>query len=250
MGIMTAFRAFILFIASTGVARADNVNVAVASNFLKPLTRICAMYEQSTGHKCVVSAGASGKLYAQITNGAPFQVFFSADKDKVDGLIKVKLAEPASKFIYATGKLALFSTKAEYEGKLEEALKKGSYTHLAVADPKLAPYGSAAISAMEKMGILDAARPRLVTGENITQTYQFAAIGAAEMGFVALSQLKGSENPGGLVWIVPQTLYTPIEQWAALMSSAKASKAAIGFLEFVKSPGARKIIEDYGYGTR
>ena len=228
-------------------AAADEVRVAVAANFTAPLEKIAAEFARDTGHRLIVSSGSSGKLYAQIRNGAPFEVFLSADETPAR-LEHEGLAVSGTRFTYAIGKLVLWSPKPGYVDSRGEVLKSGDFKHLAVANPKLAPYGRAAQELMEKKGLWQSVQPRLVMGENITQTYQFAATGNAELGLVALSQIrKAGGEPQGSFWVVPQSLYSPIRQDAALLANGKGRTAAGQFLKYLKSAKATAIIQRFGY---
>jgi len=233
--------------------KADEVQVAVASNFTAPMQQIASGFEKSSGHKVQLVFGATGKLYAQIKNGVPFEVFLSAD-DK----IPVKLeneneAVKGSHFTYATGKLVLWSATAKRVDDKGTVLKAGNFKHLAIADPETAPYGVAAQQSLQALGLLDATKEKFVFGENITQTYQFVASGNAELGFLALSQVITPNVGGeakinsGSAWIVPSSLYSPLHQDAVLLNRAKDKPAAKALLEYLKSQTARDIIRSYGY---
>ena len=172
---------------ATNTALADEVQVAVASNFSKPLEAIAEKFKAASGHELKISAGATGKLYAQIENGAPFEVFISADSKTPKKLVEAKMAEADTQFTYAFGKLVLWSSTEGYVDDKGEVLRKSDFKHLAIANPKTAPYGEAGMAVMEKLGLTATITPKLVTGENITQTYDFVSTGNAELGFVALS---------------------------------------------------------------
>ncbi len=233
---------------STASAWADEVQVAVASNFSKPLEAIAEKFKAASGHELKISAGATGKLYAQIENGAPFEVFISADSKTPKKLVEAKMAEADTQFTYAFGKLVLWSSTEGYVDDKGEVLRKSDFKHLAIANPKTAPYGEAGMAVMEKLGLTAAITPKLVTGENITQTYDFVSTGNAELGFVALSQVqKDGKLKGGSAWIVPADMYQPMAQDAVLLSSAKDSAAAKALLEFLKGEEAQAIISSYGY---
>ncbi|MHB9101677.1 MAG: molybdate ABC transporter substrate-binding protein [Sulfuricella sp.] len=227
-------------------AAADEMRVAVAANFAAPMEQIAAEFARDTGHRAVISSGATGKFYAQIKNGAPFEVLLSADDATPAKLEQEGLGVTGSRFTYAIGRLVLWSPKPGYVDPQGEVLKKGDFRHLAVANPKLAPYGRAAQEVLEKKALWQPLQPRLVLGENIAQTWQFVASGNAELGFVALSQIKtkGGYLPGSL-WIVPQTLHAPIRQDALLLAKGKA--AAEQFMKYLKSDKAAAIIRRYGY---
>lgn len=229
-------------------ALAAEVNVAVAANFTAPMKQIVAEFEKETGHKVVLSFGASGKFYAQIKSGAPFQLLLSADDEKPIQLIKDGLAVANSRFTYAIGTLVLWSAKPGFVDAKGEVLGKGHFSKLAIASPKLAPYGAAAIEVLTKQGVLAAVTPKFVQGENISQTFQFISTGNAELGFVALSQvMKDGKITNGSAWIVPGTLHSPIRQDAVLLATGKDNAAAKALLGYLKSDKSKKIIRSYGY---
>src|SRR5271169_4754776 len=228
---------------STNVPAAQT-NVAVAANFTEAAKEIAAAFKQKTGHEAVLSFGASGQFYTQITQGAPFQVFLSADDSRPNKLVDDGLAVPDSRFTYAIGKLVLWSKTPDLV-KGEETLKAASFAKLSICNPVAAPYGEAAVEAMKSLKVYDTLQPKLVEGATITQAYQFVETGNAELGFVALSQLTGPET--GSRWLVPQELYSPIRQDAVLLKSGASNEAATGFMAFLRSPAARAIIEKYGY---
>lgn len=230
------------------VAHADEVQVAVAANFTAPMKQIAAEFEQDTGHKAVLAFGATGKFYAQISNGAPFEVLLTADDETPVQLEKELLAAPNTRFTYAIGKLVLWSAKAGYIDGQGDILKKGDFKHLALANPKAAPYGAAAMEAMKKLGVLENIQPRIVQGENIAQTHQFVATGNAELGFVALSQVfKDGKVTSGSAWIVPAKLYAPIRQDAVVLAKGRNKPAATALMAYLKTDKARTIIKSYGY---
>ncbi|BAL77781.1 molybdate ABC transporter substrate-binding protein [Bradyrhizobium cosmicum] len=233
----------LIFIAP-GAAKAAQTNVAVAANFTEAAKEIAAAFRQKTGHEAVLSFGASGQFYTQITQGAPFQVFLSADDSRPKKLVEDGLAVPGSRFTYAIGKLVLWS-KSPGVVKGEETLKAASFAKLSICNPAAAPYGAAAVEAMKALKLYEALQPKLVEGATITQAYQFVETGNAEVGFVALSQLTGSD--AGSRWVVPQDLYNPIRQDAVLLKSGAGSDAASAFIGFLHGPEARAIIEKYGY---
>lgn len=229
-------------------ARAGEVRVAVASNFAAPMERIAVLFQQQSGHTLKISPGASGKFYAQIASGAPFDVFLSADDTNPQRLEREGLAVGGSSFVYALGKLVLWSAQPGLVDAKGAVLGKANFNKLAYADPKLAPYGLAARETLEKLGLWNSVQGKLVTGENITQTYQFAATGNAELGFVALSQVyKDGKVTEGSSWLVPSNLYSPIKQSAVQLSAAKDPAAAKAFLTFLKSKKAAEIIRSFGY---
>jgi molybdate transport system substrate-binding protein len=229
--------------------RAADVQVAVAANFTAPMRAIAAAFEQDTGHKALLAFGSSGKFYAQIRNGAPFQVFLSADDEKPARLEQAGMAVAGTRFTYAIGQLALWSAKAGFVDNKGEVLKQGGYAHLAIANPKLAPYGAAAIEVLKNLGLLETVQPRLVQGENIAQTYQFVASGNAELGFVALSQVtRDGRVTQGSAWIVPAHLHAPIRQDAVILANGKGNAAASALMAYLKSDKAKAVIRAYGYG--
>jgi molybdate transport system substrate-binding protein len=229
-------------------AFAGDVQVAVAANFAGPMQKIAAEFAHDTGHKALVSIGATGAFYAQIRNGAPFQVFLSADDETPAKLENEGRTVKGSRFTYAIGKLVLWSAKPGYVDANGEVLKQGHFAHLAIANPKTAPYGTAAVETLKKLGLYAGLESRLVQGENIAQTQQFVASGNAELGFVALSQVwKDGHVTSGSAWPVPATLYAPIRQDAVLLANGRDDAAARALLDYLKSDKARAIIRSYGY---
>ena len=229
-------------------ARAGEVQVAVAANFALPMQQIAAGFEKDTGHKALISTGATGKFYAQIKNGAPFQVLLAADDETPAKLEAEGLAVKGSHFTYAVGRLVLWSTK---EGLVEEGgkvLATDRFNKLALANPKLAPYGAAAVETLTRLGLFSAVEPKFVQGENIAQTYQFAASGNADLGFVALSQVsKNGKLTGGSAWVVPADLHAPIRQDAVLLTPGADSAAARALLKYLQGDAARAVIRSFGY---
>lgn len=235
------------FASHAASALAADTQVAVAANFTEPAKEIAAAFTAATGHKALLSFGSSGQFYAQLAHGAPYEVFLSADAERPQKAEQEGLGVPGTRFTYAVGKLVLYSkTPGLADGG--KALKSSGFTKLAVADPVAAPYGAAAVQTLQKLGIYDAVKPKVVTGSSITQTYQFVATGAADLGFVALSQVIG--EPGGSRWLVPQADYAPIEQQAILLVTGQKNPAATAFVAFLKGPKARAIIKRYGYEIR
>jgi len=227
---------------------ADEVSVAVAANFLAPMKAIATEFEKDTRHHLLLSAGSSGKLYVQIQNGAPFQVFLSADSKIPARLEQEGLAVTGSRFTYATGALVLWSADPALVDAKGTVLSKNSFAKLAIADPKLAPYGKAAMEILTAMERLDAVRGKFVTGENIGQTYQFVASGNAELGFVALSQvMKDGRISSGSAWLIPESLYSPLRQDAVILTTGKHSNAAKSFMNYLKGSKAREIMKSCGY---
>lgn len=245
---MTMLRAILLSLLLTAWAHAAEVKVAVAANFTAPMQQIAAQFERDTGHRAQLAFGSSGKLYAQIKNGAPFQVFLSADEDKPAALVGEGLAVADSRFTYAVGRLALWSARPGYVDAKGEVLKRGAFRRLAVANPKTAPYGAAAMETLNRLGLSAALEAKLVQGENIAQAYQFVASGNAELGFVALSQvMQNGKIATGSAWLVPDTLHAPIRQDAVLLVSGRGNVAARALLEYMKGDKALRIVRDYGY---
>ena len=236
--------AFLLAALPALACQADEVQVAVASNFAAPMRELSALFEQASGHQARLAFGATGKFYAQIRNGAPFDVLLAAD-DKVPArLAQEGDAVESSRFTYAIGRLVLWSPSRKALD--ENALKTGDFRHLAVANPKTAPYGAAAMDTLEHLGLAEPLRARLVQGENIAQTHQFVASGNAELGFVALSQvIRNGEPDGG--WLVPGNYHRPIRQDAVLLERGASNPAAVALLAFLREPAAREVIERYGY---
>lgn len=238
----------LLFGLLTNLAAADEVRVAVAANFAAPMERIALEFARDTGNRALVSSGGTGKLYAQIKNGAPFEVFLSADEATPAKLEQEGLGVVGSRFPYAFGRLVLWSPKPGYVDSHGNIVKQGKFRHLAIANPKLAPYGRAAQEVLEKQGMWQPLQSRLVFGENIAQTHQFVSSGNAELGFVALSQIRqDSAERQGSFWLVPQALYAPIRQDAILLARGKGKTAAEQLLKYLKSDKAAAIIKRYGY---
>jgi len=226
---------------------ADEIKVAVASNFSEAIKSISQRFETETGHRAILSFGSTGKHYAQIKNGAPFHAFFAADSRRPQLLEREGRIQPNSRFTYAVGRIALWSPNPGYVDAEHRVLQYGDFRHLAIANPKLAPYGRAAREVLQKQGLWNSLQRRMVRGENIGQTFQFVKSGNAKLGFVAYSQVKRpGHEASGSIWVVPQSLYTPIQQQAVLLSDNPTARA---FLEFVRSPWSLDLIRAYGYGT-
>ena len=229
-------------------AHAYEVQVAVAANFSAPIKQIAAVFEKDTGHKVLVSIGSTGKFYEQIKNGAPFEVFLAADDKTPAKLDSENMTVAGTRFTYAIGKLVLWSAKPRFVDSKGEVLKKGSFRHIALANPKLAPYGAAAMETLKKLGVLTEIEPKIVQGEDISQTQQFVASGNAELGLVALSQVMKDGKPvAGSMWVVPVDLYHPIRQDAVLLAAGKGKPAAEALVKFLKSDKAQAIIKSSGY---
>jgi len=243
---LTALLSLVLAVVSlASPALAAEVKVAVAANFTEPAKEIATRFKVRTGHDASLSFGSSGQFYAQIANGAPFEVFLSADRERPEKAEAEGFGVAGSRFTYAIGRLVLYSkTPGLVDGK-GAVLKAGRFEKLAIADPKTAPYGVAAVETMRKLGVYDTLRPKLVQGTSITQAYQFIDTGAAELGFVALSQVAAVK--GGSRWTVPASNHTPIDQQAVLLKTGANSAAARAFIAFLKGPEARAVVRKYGY---
>ena len=228
--------------------QAAQAQIAVAANFAEPMKAVAAVLERTTGHTLKVTVGATGKLYAQIKNGAPFDVLLSADTKTPEALEQEGLTQKGSRFTYATGKLVLWSADAKRIDPQGAILKNPALGKVAYANPKLAPYGAAAVEVMDKLGLTATLTPKLVQGESIGQTYTFAYSGNADVGFVALSQvLEGGKLKSGSVWLIPQTLYAPIRQDAVVLQRAASNEAALALVQLLKSPNIKDLIRSYGY---
>lgn len=244
-GISRLIVALLATLAMTESAIAGEVKVAVAANFTEPAKVIAERFKARTGHDAILSFGSSGQIYAQIANGAPFEVFLSADRERPEKAEAEGLAVGGSRFTYALGRLVLFSRTPGLVDGRGAVLKSGRFQKLAIADPKVAPYGVAALETMKRLGAYDALQPKLVQGTSIAQAYQFVDTGAAELGFVALSQVVAVK--GGSRWLVPAADHAPIDQQAVLLKAGAGDPAAQAFMTFLKGPEARKIIKTYGY---
>jgi molybdate transport system substrate-binding protein len=241
------FVAALLGLISVASAAADEIRVAVASNFADTMREITGRFEQQSGHNVTLVFGSTGMHYAQIRNGAPFDAFFAADVKRPKLLEEEGITLADSRFTYAVGKVVLWSPNADYVDPAGEVLEQGDFRHLALANPKLAPYGRAAREVLEKRGQWRNLQDRIVRGENVGQAFQFVNSGNAELGFVAWSQIKRPGRPlAGSWWEIPQALYSPIEQQAVLLN---ANSVARDFLSFVRGNEALRIIGAYGYGT-
>lgn len=240
----------LFLVISPAASVAEEVRVAVAANFLATLNALATRFEQDSGHTAVVSSGSSGKLYAQIKNGAPFDVFFSADAMRPKLLEEEGLAVPGSRFTYAVGRLTLWHPgSAVIEGNERSILLRSDVRYVAIANPKTAPYGAAAKEALQSLGVWERVQDRLVRGENIGQTFHFVFSKNAQLGFVALSQVLGPKvNGSGSRWDVPAHLYAPIRQQAVLLRSGRRQEVARAFLDYVKDLRSRNVIERSGYG--
>ena len=230
-------------------AHADEIQVAVAANFSAAAQKIAAAFEKDSGNTVKLSFGATGKFYAQIVAGAPFDVLLAADQATPAKLVAEGKGLAETHKTYAIGKLVLWSADPKLVDANGDVLKSDQWKHLSVADPKLAPYGEAARETLEHLKLADAVKPRLVTAENIGQAWQFVSTGNAELGFVALGQVQppdGSKAPGS-TWLVPENLYTPLKQDVVVLAATKSKAAATAFADYLASPAARSVIKAYGY---
>lgn len=249
------FRSKLILVAAalmmSGNSFAETVHAAVAANFTTAMKELVTQFEQTSEHKVKLSFGSSGKIFAQIRNGAPFQIFLSADQAKPQALEEAGLTVPGSRFTYAVGALVLWSAKPGLVDSKYSRLKTGEFNKLAFANPKVAPYGAAAMEILQALNLTELTAGKWVQGENIAQTYQFVASGNADLGFVALSQVmdKGHIKTGSS-WIVPRELYSPIRQDAVLLTRGQDSIAAKALLKYLTSDTARAIIHSYGYTTQ
>lgn len=229
-------------------AQAADVQVAVAANFTDAAKEIATAFEKKTGNKVVMSFGPSGNFFSQIEQGAPFEVFLSADAERPARLEADGYGVVGTRFVYAYGTLVLWSATPGFVDKKGNVLAKGEFEHLSIADPAAAPYGVAAVETLKKMGLYDKLTPKIVKGASIAQAYTFVNTGSAELGFIALSQVF--KFPRGSVWYVPKDYYTPIDQQAVLLNPGKDAPAARAYLDFLKSPQGVKIIQSYGYDVK
>jgi len=239
---------FIVLALAAAPACAGEVQVAVAANFAATMQKIAADFEQDSGHKAQLAFGSTGKFYAQIKNGAPFEILIAADDETPAKMEQEGIAVAGSRYTYAIGQLALWSAKPGYVDDRGEVLKKGNFAHLALANPKLAPYGAAAVETLTALQLIDAVRPKFVQAENIAQAYQFVASGNAELGFIALSQVVADGRIAkGSAWIVPSGLHRPIRQDAVLLVRAKDNPAAAALMTYLRGDKAKAVIKSSGY---
>ena len=229
-------------------AFAAETQVAVAANFTEPAKEIAAAFARATGHTASLSFGSSGQFYSQMAHGAPYEVFLSADAERPIRAEQAGLGVRGTRFTYAVGRLVLYSKTPGLVDGRGSVLRAGRFSRLAIADPATAPYGAAAVETLRRLGVYDQVKPKLVQGASIAQAYQFVATGAAELGFVALSQVAG--QAGGSRWLVPAADHAPIAQQAILLVAGQKNPAAMAFLRFLRSPQAVAIIRRYGYEAR
>ncbi len=245
MKLKTIAAAFCLLLGVVAApVEAAQTRVAVAANFGEPAREIAALFKQKTGNEAILITGASGAFYTQISHGAPFDVFLSADEERPRLAVENGFAVPVSRFTTAIGKLVLWRRVVDVS-KGEDALKAGNFKRISIANPTSAPYGAAAVETMKALGVWDALQPKIVQGNSIAQAFQFIDTRNAELGFVALAQLYGITE--GTRWLVPDSLHSPIRQDAVLLKTGAGSEAAKAFLAFLKEPEARAVIERFGY---
>lgn len=228
---------------------AGEVHVAVAANFAAPMARIGQAFTAATGHTLQLSSGSTGNFFAQIVAGAPFEVLLAADEATPKKLVDAGHAVADSRFTYAAGRLVLWSATPGVVDAQGAVLGSGRFTHVAIANPKLAPYGRAAMQVLRARGLAEALAPRLVTGESVAQAFQFVATGNADLGFVALSQLRlPGKTQAGSAWLVPESLHEPILQDAVLLKAGEGNPAALALLAYLRSAPARAVMHAFGYG--
>lgn len=238
-------------LALSAAAQAEVVQIAVAANFTAPARALAEIFARTTGHEAKLSFGATGAFYTQIKNGAPFDILLAADDERPIRLEKDGDTVPGSRFTYAIGQLVLWSAKPGFVDGEGAVLKGGNFNKIAIANPKLAPYGAAAVETMDKLGLAAALTPKLVTGESIGQTYNFIATGNAELGFVALAQvLDGGKLKSGSMWVVPAKYHAPIIQDAVILKRAAANPAAKAWMALMRSPTTQDFIRSYGYEVK
>ena len=237
--------ALLTLLSSPQSALAGEVRVAVAANVLEPAQVLAAAFKAKTGNTVQLSPGSTGQLYVQMAHGGPFEVFLSADADHPAMAESAGLAVPGSRFTYGIGRLVLYSNKPGLVDAKGAVLNTGGFSKLAIADPAIAPYGLAAVQTLKKLRVYDRLKPSLVQGASLSQTFQFVETGAADLGFVALSQVI--KRPGGSRWLVPASNHAPLIQQAVLMKVGQNDPAAKAFMAFLKSRQARAILADYGY---
>ncbi len=235
----------------SALVHAEVVQVAVAANFTAPARALAEIFARTTGHEAKLSFGATGAFYTQIKNGAPFDILLAADDERPIKLEQEGDTVPGSRFTYAIGQLVLWSAKPGFVDDQGAVLKGGQFNKLAIANPKLAPYGAAAVETLDQLGLAAAVQPKLVTGESIGQTYNFIATGNAELGFIALAQvLDGGKLKSGSMWVVPAKYHAPIIQDAVILKRAAGNPAAKAWMELLRSPRTRDFIRSYGYEVK
>lgn len=248
MKLILTFLYVFLLVTFSNFSLAGDINVAVAGNFFKPLKVLIAKFELQTGHRVLVSVGSTGKLYAQINNGAPFDLFLAADQTRPSKLIQQNLAVQNSQFTYAKGKLVLWSSESNLIDAQGDRLLSADLIHLAIANPDIAPYGEQAVQVLKNLNIYQKLSPKLVLGQNVGQVFQYVSSGNIKQGIIPLSQvtINGKINSGS-AWIIPSSLYHPIQQDAVLLNKGKNNAIAKSFLNYLKTPEALEIISSFGY---
>ena len=240
----------VCLLAAAPLAGADTVSVAVAANFADALRQLQPGFEQESGHELRISSASTGILYAQILHGAPYDVFLAADRKRPEQLIAAGLADSSSAFVYARGRLVLWSARPGLVDDGGDALRSRAFEHLALANPRTAPYGAAAMQVLERLGLAQALAGRLVTGESVAQAWHFVVSGNAELGFVSLSQpIAAGRLARGSYWIVPEDLYAPLEQMAVLVGPGRDQRSARALMEFLQSEYATARLEELGYAA-
>lgn len=250
MNLKTLLPGLVLGFAASNVAHAAQVTAAVAANFTKTIEEIGAEFTKDTGHTIRFSFGPTGKLFAQIKNGAPFDLYFAANESTPQMAVKENLAVEDSYFVYAQGVLVLYSPTLAVKNNAMDILKKAEFRHLSIANPKTAPYGTQAEVFLNKHDLYKTLRPKLVNGESIAHAFQYVATKNAEIGFVAKSQVVDPASPAynnGEYWELPQSDYKPINQAAVITKHGENNQAAKAFMQYMKSPKAIEIIQGYGY---
>lgn len=240
---------FCLLLTLSSYTHAADVRVAVAANFTDTTRELITAFAETTGLEASASYGSTGKLYAQIDNGAPFDVFLAADSHRPELLEESGQGVAGTRFTYARGKLVLWSPEPETFNDPQKWLKDGDFSRLAIANPKTAPYGLAAQEVLTELNFWEPLQDRLVRGDSIAQTFQFVATTNASSGFVALSQVRAWDKKDGSLWHIPQDYYAPINQQGILLGRGEDNDAAHQWLEFLNSDKARGIIENFGYET-
>jgi len=244
---MLLLSSLFLTLTSTQIT-AGELNIAVAGNFFKPLKKLSIEFEKNTKHKLNLSVGSTGKLYAQITHGAPFEIFLAADQKRVSALVEQKQAVKESQFTYAIGRLVLWSKDPDFIDQTEAALSSPNVTYIAIANPKTAPYGKQAINTLKALGLHQTLQDKLVLAQNVGQAFQYISSGNTQLGIIALSQVTANQKlTSGSAWIIPTHLYQPIKQDAVLLKKGESNPVAQAFLDYLKTPIAIEIIRSYGY---
>lgn len=223
----------------------SEISVAVAGNFAAPQADLARRFEAATGVRVETSLGATGQLYAQIVNGAPFDVFLAADTARPSRLEAEGVAIPGSRFTYAIGRLVLYAPSRDSLRTAEEELRSSSLEHLAIANPETAPYGAAAVEVLQRWRLGAQLENRIVTGENVGQAFQFVEARAADAGFVALSQVVGVGTDD--YWLIPEQLHQSIRQAAVLLKHGRSNPHARAYLEFLRSDEGKRVIAEFGY---